>query len=102
MVAQVVQVDPQDDGGRGSGGIGNGAERGHQRRLAVVAAAAVIGRIGRVGQLVGDHFEVAEAQLGGQGSTVGELFWGERRGDGGDAQDAFGTEGVRCHLGHER
>ncbi len=110
VVAQVVEVDAEHHGGGprvARTGVTAHARRSqgdqslHQRGLAVEAAGAVVGRVGRVGQLVGLHLGERQPPLGGQGAAVGQLLGGQGRGHGRDAADLVGTQGVGGHPGQE-
>ena len=81
VVAEVVEVHPEDDGR--PLGRRHRAERLHQRGLAAGAAVGAVGHVGRVVHLVGRDAHPPQPPLAGQGPAVGLLGGGERRRDRG-------------------
>jgi hypothetical protein len=86
MVAEVVEVDPEDHHRRG--GVRQRGQLVHEGGLAMPAAVGAVGPVGDAVQLVGADPEPAQSPRRSHGLAGGQLLGRQGGTDGGDGQGA--------------
>ena len=92
MVAKVIDVHAEDD--RRIRSCRQRREGVHQRRLAVIAAIAGVGDVGRVVDLGGLNRAPLQSPFGGQRLAIGIFVFGERSRNGCNGVGMVRAEGV--------